>query len=144
MLSKRCIVQHRAIRVPMIDIDHRAGGRDNRYLRILDLLGIGRCARSLQDAVQLYVGGLDQLSANQQSAVFSRCFRSRYRRGSTGLGRSSRRISIETAHFNAPTTIATNIERTLMLSLTVTHNSAKYLACLSTICDSRSTRGSGY
>lgn len=50
----------------MIDIiDHQEGGRSgNRYLRILDLLGIGRCARGLQDAVQLYVGGLDQLSAN--------------------------------------------------------------------------------
>lgn len=36
----------------------------NRYLRVLDLLGIRRCARRLQDAVQLYVGGLDQLLAN--------------------------------------------------------------------------------
>jgi len=54
----------------MIDIiDHRGGGRSNRYLRILDLLGIGRRARGLQDAVQLYVGGLDQLSANRIGRV---------------------------------------------------------------------------
>ncbi|KAL0103370.1 hypothetical protein PUN28_017555 [Cardiocondyla obscurior] len=44
-------------------------GRSNRYLRILDLLGIGRCARGLQDAVQLYVRGLDQLSANRTGRV---------------------------------------------------------------------------
>jgi len=51
----------------MYPYHRRGGGRINRYLRILDLLGIGRRARGLQDAVELYVGGLDQLSANTQS-----------------------------------------------------------------------------
>lgn len=43
-----------------------------KYLRVLDLLRVGGCARGLQDAVQLYVRGLDQLWPPSQSEFIAK------------------------------------------------------------------------